>query len=73
MDELKRLQQQAAQMEAIAWLSKLVSAFFLGIAAVFNGIMALFSGSLGAFGILLMSVPVIFFCLLFIVLAVLIL
>ncbi len=73
MDELKRLQEQAAQLEAIACLSRLASATFMGIAALFNGVMALITGIIGGCGIVLMSLPVIFFCLLFVALAVLIL
>ncbi len=69
MEELKRLQEQAARMEAIAWLSNLFTALFTGATAVLNGIFALFSGCIGFAMLLLASAPLLFFCLLFFVIA----
>ncbi len=69
MEELTRLQAEAARMEAIAWLSNLFAAIFTGATAVLNGIFALFSGCIGFAMVLLASAPLLFFCLLFAVIA----
>ena len=72
MTNLKQLQQETERMEALAWLSSLVYAIATGMTTLLGGIAALFSGCIGFLGVLLVSAPVLFFCLLFVVIAALI-